>query len=110
MTGLEIGIFGVQLVATVSVAGGLLYTIRRNGKADLVTDTKFRSEVKGELKNIKEALDHPQDGLKAIKKSVDEQCARCAKISSTLVEQVKSARRDIESNHVDINELKRGKR
>ena len=46
--------------------------------------------LKTEVKNVKEKLDDPISGLGAIKKCVDEQRTRCASVTGTFNERIRS--------------------
>jgi len=69
-----------QWVMTVAVALGLIVTWVRNGRNQAA---KWGS-LEMEIKNIKDKLDDKNNGLGAIKSSVDEQKLHCAKISTEL--------------------------
>lgn len=77
-----------QWAATLGIAGGLIYTIRKNGKARDEKDTQLKTELKSEIEHINKKLDDPTDGLKAIRSVVEEQRVYCAKTSSGLTERV----------------------
>lgn len=83
-------------LATICVAGSLIYTVRTNGKKERVKDTELKTELTGKIENVTKKLDDPNDGLGAIKKAVEEQKVHCAKVSSTIAEQAKANRRDID--------------
>ena len=87
---MEIVAVVAQWVATISVAGGLIYSIRRNGKSRAEQDTQLKTELKSEIEHVKKKLDDPGDGLKAIKKAIDEQALYCARTSTSLKERVSS--------------------
>lgn len=77
-----------QWIATIIVALGLTYTIRNNNKNNKTKDIELKTVLKTELENIEKMLDDPSDGLKAIKKAVDEQKLYCIKTSTGLTERV----------------------
>lgn len=85
-----------QWAATVVLAGGFLFTIRRNSKGKEIKDTELKTELKGEILSLREKLDDPNDGLKAIKKSVDDQRLHCAKISTALKTKVNGIEQELD--------------
>lgn len=87
---MEVVAIVAQWVATILIAAGLGYTIHNNGRGREQKDIQLKSELKSEIEHVKNKLDDPNDGLRAIKKSVDEQKLYCAKTSSALIERVKS--------------------
>jgi hypothetical protein len=86
----------VQWVGLVCVAGGLAYTVRRNNKADIRSDSELKTQIKTEVASIVKKLEDPKNGLTAIKEAVEHQAKRCGQISTSIAEQVKANRRDID--------------
>jgi len=73
-----------QWVMTIAVALGLIVTWVRNGRNQGAKWGSLETEMKTEMKNIKDKLDDENTGLGAIKKGVDDQKLHCAKISTEL--------------------------
>ena len=69
---------------------GVIYAIVRNGSRGKKVDEKLKSELTMEIKVIKSKLDDPENGLSAIKKSVDDQRLHCVATSTRLEGQVKT--------------------
>ncbi len=102
-----------QWVATLLVAIGLIYTWRNNSSHrnqesrqrgidwDRV-DTKFKSDLTAQIKNIEAKLTDPQEGLGAIKREISAIKEHCAAVTSGCTERF----RHVES---DINDIKRGR-
>ena len=79
------------LVATVALftagvsAVGVVYTIRRDGKASREREAeldkeriKFTDSLRGEIKHIKEQLSDPNNGLAAIKSEIGDMKETCS--------------------------------
>jgi len=79
-----------QWIATIVVASALAYNMRQNGRNRDAKDIQLKSELKSELNNVKNKLDDPENGLGAIKKSLDDWKIYCARTSSTLTQKIKS--------------------
>lgn len=84
-----------QLIATVIIAMGLIYTINDSIQAKKDNEVKVKEAIKVEIALVKEEITHvkdslvnPADGLRAIKGAVDEQKLYCAATSSALKERV----------------------
>lgn len=80
-----------EIIAIV-VAGmtgiGLIATWFKNGRQSTKERTELETNLKAEIKDVKNDIKHPEYGLTAIKKSVDEQKLYCAKTSTSLAERV----------------------
>jgi len=75
-------------ITTTLTAGGVVYAIARNGSRGKKQDEQLKAELKLEIKLIKKQLDDPENGLSAIKKSVDDQRLHCVSTSTRLEGQV----------------------
>lgn len=75
-------------ITTTLTAGGVVYAIVRNGSRGKEQDEQLKAELKLEIKVIKKQLDDPENGLSAIKKSVDDQRLHCVATSTRLEGQV----------------------
>lgn len=84
-----------QWIATAVVAGGLVYTIRRNGRNNKESDTRLKTELTMELRSIKERLDNPQEGLGAIKRELSDMKQHCAAVTSTFSEKIAHAEAEL---------------
>ena len=76
---------------------GVIYAIVRNGSRGKKQDDELKTELKTELGTIKTQLSDPENGLSAIKKSVDEQKLHCVETSTGLSEKVKTNSKEIEN-------------
>jgi len=75
-----------QWAATIAIAAGMAWTWRRNGRNQAEKWGSFTNEIK----NLREKLDDPNQGLGAIKKSVDDQKTHCASVTSGFKERIKN--------------------
>jgi hypothetical protein len=57
-------------VSTGVIVSSLVYTVKRNNNTDTENQAKFRTEIKSDMKTVKQQLADPETGLNAIKKSV----------------------------------------
>lgn len=85
-----------QWVATACVAGGLIYTWRRNSNETSRLDTKLKTELSTELKGIKDQLDDPNEGLGAIKRDISSMKEHCAAVTSGCYERFKHVEEDVD--------------
>ena len=74
----------VSLIGLVMLAVGLAVTWIRNGRSQGTAMGKMEGSLVTEIKNIKERLDDPVNGLGSIKGAVDNQAVHCARISTGL--------------------------
>lgn len=86
-----------QWIATLVVAGGLVYTIRRNGKVSNEAETRLKTELTMEIRDIKDKLDHPLEGLGAIKHEISEMKQHCASVTSSFKEKIAHAEDELRS-------------
>ena len=86
---MDLSLVPIWITSTASVAG-VIYAIARNGRRSKKQDDTLKTELKSEVGTIKKQLSDPDNGLSAIKKSVDEQLLHCARISTHLSSQVKT--------------------
>jgi hypothetical protein len=99
---LAAGAIAAQWVATIAVTGSLCYTIYHNGKRGAKQDIELKTELKADIKTIKDKLDDPKDGLKAISREVAFMREHCASVTSSFTERIKRAESDItEIKHED---------
>ena len=80
-----------EIVAIVlaSMTGiGLIGTWVKNGRGELKQRTQLETMLKAEIKDVKDDVRHPEYGLSAIKKSLDDQKLYCARTSTSLQERV----------------------
>ena len=89
-----------QWAGIIIIGGGLIFTVRQNGKSNIEKDVTLKTELKQDIGTIKERLDDADTGLSAIKGAVDDQKLTCAKISTEF-------KTKIGSNEENIRDLKR---
>lgn len=56
----------------------------KNGHKESRNETEERTQIKDDIKVIKDRLDDPDNGLAAIKRGIDEQKLNCASVSTRL--------------------------
>lgn len=78
-----------QWCATGVIAVALIVSWVRNGK----NQSEEWGSLQTEVKNIQKQLDDPNQGLGAIKKSVDEQKTHCASITSEFEQRIAATER-----------------
>jgi len=110
MDGFTIGAVIAQWVATLFVAGGLVYTILHNNSRQNEKDATLKADIKNSiqaLKNdvvdLKNTLNDPTRGLSAISDELSHMRENCAKITSGFAERIKRSEEDIN----DITKRKR---
>ena len=79
------------LIVALAAIAGVIYSIWRNGKAQSNSFT----ELKTNLNNVMAKLNNPDHGLDALGQKLGEFKVHCAKLSSSLAEQVKSQQREL---------------
>ena len=94
MDGSTLGVVA-QWVATACIAGGLVYTWRRNNNERNQIDTKLKTELKAEISTITKRLDDPNEGLGAIKREISSMKERCASVTSGCSERFKHVEEDV---------------
>lgn len=80
-----------EIVAIViaSITGiGLISTWIRNGRQNTQDRATLEANLKAEIKDIQDDVKHPDHGLSAIKKKVEEQVLYCARTSTLLKEKI----------------------
>lgn len=81
----------VVAIVVASMTGiGLIGTWIKNGRGEAKNNATLEANLKAEIKDVKEDIKHPEYGLSAIKKKVDEQALYCARTSTSLKERVSS--------------------
>lgn len=79
-------------VVAIIIAGltaiGLISTWVKNSRRDITERTRIETALKGEIKEVKEDIKHPEYGLSAMNKKVSEHLLYCAKTSTSLKERV----------------------
>jgi len=88
-------LIAIWITSTFS-AIGVIYAIARNGSRGKKQDEQLKTELKMEIKGVRNQLDDPENGLSAIKKSVDDQKLHCAEVSTRISGQVE---RNVEEIH-----------
>lgn len=75
---------------------GTGYNMVRNGSRRKEQDIQLKTELKLELRVIKEQLEDPDNGLEAIKKATDDQKNLCTKLSTELGTEVANNKKEID--------------
>lgn len=78
----------VAIAVACLTAIGLIGTWIRNSRQDLRQRTHLETNLKAEIKDVKDDIKHPEYGLSAINNKLDEQLLYCAKTSTSLKERV----------------------
>ena len=78
------------VAGVIIVAIGLAVTWIRNGRSQSKRDGALEQRMKG----VEDKLDDDNNGLSAIKKSVDDQRVHCAGITSSFAEKIKHLEED----------------
>jgi len=86
---MEVSLIPIWLTSSFS-AIGVIYAIVRNGSRKKAQDEQLKTEIKMDISIIKAQLDNPENGLRAIKRCVDEQRLHCAQVSTRIEAQVKT--------------------
>lgn len=81
-----------QWIATGIIAIGLIATWVHNSRSK----SERWGGMENEIKNIKEKLDNPSDGLGAIKKAIDDQRTRCASMTTEFSHRIKTLEKEKE--------------
>ena len=84
-------------ITTIFTAGGVLYTMRRNGSRGKKQDTELKTELKLAIQSITKKLDDPKNGLGAIKDSTDAQKVHCTEVSTRLCTKVEKHDSEIDA-------------
>lgn len=81
----------IVAIVVASMTGiGLIGTWIKNGRTEAKNNAVMEANLKAEIKDVKDDIKHPEYGLSAIKKKVDEQVLYCARTSTSLKERVTS--------------------
>ena len=86
---MDVGLVPLWITSVFS-AMGVMYAIIRNGSRSRKQDEQLKSELVLGVKSINKQLEDPENGLSAIKKSVDDQRLHCAKVSTAIAAQTKT--------------------
>jgi len=90
-------------IAVATMTGiGLIGTWIKNGRQETRERIKLEATLKAEIKDVQDDIKHPEYGLSAIKKKVEEQVLYCARTSTSLQERVSSLENNLgrkEPNH-----------
>lgn len=87
----EIWIAGASCLTAGVAVGGVILTLRKNGKSQTTRDERIHANQDHIIKK----LDDPNNGLSAINEKVNNMVNHCASVSSGLTERVRAAERDI---------------
>ena len=79
-----------SVIGVVVIGIGLIVTWVRNGRKQSKRDGVLEQRMKG----VEDKLDDDNNGLSAIKKSVDDQRVHCAGITSSFKERLKNLEED----------------
>jgi len=76
------GVIIALWITTTATAGGVVYSIVKNGRSRAKQDTELKVELKKDIESIKKVLDDPNDGLSAIRREISSQREHCAGVTS----------------------------
>ena len=82
-------------IVSLSAAGGVIYSIIRNGRTQNRKDTELKTMLKSEIANIKDKLDDPNEGLGAIKKEMKSIQLNCASVTSGFKARIDGLEEDV---------------
>ena len=83
-------------ITSLSAAVGVIYSITKNGRASKHQDIKLKNDILNDMKTIKDRLDDPDIGLKAIMKESTDMKIHCVKTSVPLTAIVRNNTDEIE--------------
>jgi len=69
-------------ITSVSAAGGVIYSLARNGKNQRKQDIEIKVELQRDIEEIQKRLNDPHDGLGAIRREVGSMKENCARATS----------------------------
>jgi len=78
----------IALAVACMTALGLILTWGKISRENIEQRTKMEANLKSEIKDIKDDVKHPEHGLSAINKKVEEQALYCAKTSTSVKEKI----------------------
>ena len=86
----------VAIIIACMTALGLALTWAKTSRDTGEDRAKMEANLKAEIKDIKDDVKHPEYGLSAIKKKVEEQALFCARTSTSLKEKVGALERKVQ--------------
>lgn len=78
----------VAIIIACMTALGLILTWGKISRENIEQRTKMETNLKSEIKDIKDDVKHPDHGLSAINKKVEEQALYCARTSTSFKEKI----------------------
>ena len=78
----------VAIIVACMTALGLILTWGKLSRENIEQRTRMETNLGNEIKDVQGDIKHPEYGLSAIKKKVDEQALYCARTSTILKEKV----------------------
>ena len=76
-------------LTSIAAMAGVIYAIARNGRSSKQQDIELKRVLMNDMTTIKDRLDDPDTGLRAIKKETEAMKVRCIETSTGLAGQVK---------------------
>lgn len=78
----------VAIVVACLTALGLILTWGKNSRESIEQRTHLEANLKSEIKEVKDTIKHPEYGLSAINKKLNDHLVYCARTSTSLQERV----------------------
>jgi len=76
------------IIIACMTALGLMITWGKTSRENIEQRTKMETNLKSEIKVISDDVKHPEHGLSAINKKVEEQALYCARTSTSFKEKI----------------------
>jgi len=83
-------------VTSIAASIGVIYSLAKNGRSSKAQDAKLKHDILADMKTIKDRLDDPDTGLRAIKKESADMKIHCINTSLPIVAALKTNTDDIE--------------
>jgi len=88
---------------------GVMYAIIRNGSRGKKQDAILKADLLNKVKLVTDQLEDPDNGLSAIKRSVDAQQLLCSNVSTALQGEVARVDEKVKRNARDLDDLRKQK-
>jgi len=93
------GVIIALWITTSATAGGVIYTIVKNGRSRSKQDADLKVALKKDIESIQKVLDDPNDGLGAIRREVSAQREHCAGVTAGFYQRITGVEGDIRDKH-----------
>ena len=93
------GVIIALWITTSATAGGVIYTIAKNGRSRTKQDTELKVALKKDIDSVQKMLDDPNDGLGAIRREVSAQREHCAGVTAGFEERITGVEGDLRDHH-----------